>query len=550
VKMIFHGKTLACFCAAGLLLSWGRSAEARQNIVIGEISVRYDHQERNYDDSGLVAERPDGDGGEIVAAGVGDAATGPTVIILEDLRGDRQRYLLTPRLTFSSIGMSDVFEMTYAPSLDYDHLYETTEVDHDFGLRVERNFTRNWLISLNNRFFLGDDPYREDELRTAVIMPETGELVTEEPVVGSPGEESDGTLTEVYGRRRYWTNTLDLLTDYDYGNDRQVSVGYTFDVLRDDSDTVGGYTDYDRHIGLLGLDHRFNRKWRAEGDAWYTRGLFDEPEIIVVTPVTEDTPAEEDTLIEEETVQVDRVAGTGSDDLTEYYFRARGVYDTSPHLHFFTEYSFLATDYDRALLEDYQVNNIALGVDYDINSRLHVTLSGGPSWGSFENSPTESDYNAYAGLTWDYLHGRLTFYADKGYDQENFNGRRSGLTDFWRTGVALDYQLTQDLTATFSASYRDNRRLEYPSAETVVIIDDGTAPVDPLPPEEFDRVEYTEKDYDAGLALTYTFLRWYALSGGYRYYNHDSDLLEGGTGSYDEHRAFIQLAVSKELFRW
>ena len=538
MKISFHGKTLACLCTAGLLLCWGRSTEARQNIVIGEISVRYDHQERNYDDSGLVAERPDGAGGEVVGVDVVDTATGPTVIVLEDRRGDRQSYFLTPRFTFSSTGISDVFEMTYAPSLNYDHLFETTDLDHDFGLRAERNLTRNWLISLNNRFFKGDDPYREDELRTAVIVPETGELVAEEPVVGSPAEGTDGTLTEQYGRRRFWTNTLDVLTDYDYGNDRRVSGGYTFDVLRDDSDVAGGYTDYDRHVGLLSLDHRFNRKWRAEGDARYTRGLFDEPEIIVVTPAAE------------ETVQVDRVTGTDSDDLTEYNFRVRGIYDTSPHLHLFTEYSYLKTDYDLDFLEDYQVNNIALGVDYDINSRLHVTLSGGPSWGSFENSPTESDYNAYAGLTWDYLHGTLTFYADKGYDQSNFDGRRSGLTDFWRTGVALDYQLTQDLTATFSASYRDNQRLEYPSAETIVIIDDGTTPVDPLPPEEFDRVEYTEKDYDAGLALTYTFLRWYALSGGYRYYNHDSDLIEGGTGSYDEHRAFIQLAVSKELFRW
>ncbi len=539
MKNIFYRKPVVCFCAASLLLSWGGSTEARQNIVIGEISVRYDYQERNYDDNGLVAERPDGAGGGVVAADVGVVPSGPTVIVLEDLRGDRKNYYLIPRLTFSSTGISDLFEMTYAPSLNYDHLYETTDVDHDFGLRAERNLTRSWFISLNNRFYMGDDPYRENELRTAVIIPETGEIVPEEPVVGSPGEETDGSLTEIYGRRRFWRNNLDLRTDYDYGNDRQVSVGYTYEVLRDDSDTVGGYTDYDRHIGLLNLDHRFNRKWRAEGDAQYTRGLFDEPDVFVVTP------------LEEEPVEVDhRVVGTDSDDLTEYYLRARGIYDKSPHLHLFTEYSFLSTDYDLAYLEDYKVNNVALGVNYDITPRLHVTLSGGPSWGSFENSPTESDYNAYAGLTWDYLHGTLTFFVDKGYDQENFNGRRSGLTDFWRTGVSLDYQLTRDLTAVFSASYRDNRRLEYPSAETIVIVDDGTTPAEPLPPEEFDRVEYTEKDYDAGLSLAYTFLRWYTLSGGYRYYNHDSDLLVGGTGSYDEHRAFIQLAVSKELFRW
>jgi hypothetical protein len=408
-------------------------------------------------------------------------------------------------------------------------------VDQDFGLRAERNLTRNWLLTLNEHFFLGDDSYRGNELTTATINPDTGAVVEEDTTVGSPAADDTATITEVYGRRRYWTNTLDLETQYDYGEDRNVRAVYTFDVLRnEDSDTAGGYTDYDRHEGLLGMNFRFNRKWRADGDIQYTRGLFDNPEAFVVT---EDT--------------VDQVTATDFDDLTEYDFRLRATHDNSAHLHLFTEYSFMQTDYDLALREDYTVNNFALGLDYDISRRLHVTLSGGPSWGSFENSPTETDYNAYAGLTWDYLHGALTFYADKGYDQTNFDGRRSGLTDFWDTGVSLDYQLTQALTATFSASYRDNQRLQYPAANTVVVVDDGTTTAEDTQDQDaFDRVEYTEKDYEAGASLTYTFLRWYSVTGGYRYYDHDSDLAEGGTGSYYEHRAFIELAVTKELFRW
>ena len=537
-----QGQTFACFCAVSLLLCCGKSVEARQNIVTGEISASYDHQERNYDDSGLVAESSDADGGEIVAAEVGDTASvvGPTVIVLEDRRGDRQRYILAPRVTFSSIGIKDLFELTYSPALNYDHLGETTDLDHDFGLLAERSITRNWSVSLGNRFFLGDDPVREEEFRTAVIVPETGEPVVEEPAVVPPGEEAEGTLTEQFGRRRFWTNSLDLTTDYDYGADRAISAGYTFEVLRDDdSDAVGGYTDYDRHIGVLSMDHRFNQRWSADGEARYSKGLFDEPDVFVVTPVVEDS------------IQVDQITGTGSDDLAEYNFRIRGGYDTSPRLHFFTEYSYLKTDYDADIREDYNVNNVALGVDYDINRHLHVTLSGGPSWGSFENSPTETDYNAYAGLTWDYLHGALTFFVDKGYDQSNFDGRRSGLTDFWRTGIALDYQLTPALSATISAGYRDNRRLQYSTPQTIVIVDDGQpAPIGQLSSEELDRIEYTEKDSDAGFSLAYTFLRWYTISGGYRYYDHDSDQVEGGSGSYDEHRAFIQLAVTKELFRW
>ena len=522
----------------GLVLA-GTSVSARQNILIGDISIRYDYQERTYDESGVVAGIPDGSGGEVVGGDVSEGATGaPTVIVLEDIRGDRQSYILAPRLTYSSTGINDLLEVTYAPGLNYDHLGATTDIDQDFGLRAERNFTRNWLVTLDNRFFLGDDPLLQEQYQTAVVAPDTGEPVIEDPAVGAPAEDSEEGLTELYGRRRYWTNDLNLTTDYDYGLERTVRVGYTYSVLRnDETDSAGGYTDYDRHTGLLSMDHRFNQRWSGFGEVRYSRGLFDEPDIFVVTPEGDGEG------------EVDQVTGTGSEDLEEYNFLIRGGYDTSPHLHWFTEYSYLKTDYDAAVREDYQVNNVALGVDYDVNSRLHLTLSGGPSWGSFENSPTENDYNAYAGVSWDYMHGALTLYGEKGYEQSNFDGRRSGLTDFWRTGVALDYQLTQALTATVSASYMDNRRLQYPTPQTIVIVDNGQ-PVEPAPEESLGREEYTEKDYDAGFSLAYTFLRWYTVSGGYRYYDHASDLTEGDSGSYYEHRAFIQLTFSKELLRW
>lgn len=533
-----------------LIFCWGAvltatSGHCRQNILIGEVSIRYDHQERTYDDTALITATPDGSGGEIVAEGVGGAAGGPTVIIVEDRRGDRQRFLLSPRLTYSSIGISDVIELTYAPSLNYDDIYDTTDLDHYFGLRAERNLTRNWSVEVSDSFFLGDDPVRGEELRTAVIVPETGEPVVEEPVVGAPAEESEDVLTERYGSRRYWTNSLDLSTGYDYGEDRTVRAGYVFDVLRnEDSSDVGGYTDYDRHTGRLFLDHRFTRKWRADGDLRYSRGLFDESDVLVVTP-------DAGTPDSEEYVEVERVTAADSDDLSEYELRARGGYDSSPHLFLFSQYRYRKTDYDADLREDYQINEIAVGFDYDITQHLHATLYGGPTWGSFENSPTETDYSAYGGVTWDYMHGALSFFVEKGYDQSNFDGRRSGLTDFWRTGMSLDYQLTQALTATVSASYRDNERLQFPAPRTVIIIDDGQAGAEAaLPQESFDRVEYTEKDYDAGFSLAYTFLRWYTLSGGYRYYNHETDIADGDAGSYDEHRAFIQLSVSKELLRW
>lgn len=538
---IITGAVIAAILTTGTV--W-----ARQNILIGEVSVRYDHQDRTYDNDGVRPEVPTDSDGEAVTQGAGD---GRRVIVFDDREGDRRDYILSPRLTFSSTGINDVIELTYAPGVNYDDIDETTDLDHDFRLRMEKNMTRNWLVKLSNRFFLGEDPVRAEQRRTADIVPGSGVTAAPEPVVGSPAAEPDQALTERFGRRRYWTNAMDVGTEYTYGEDRLVSVGYTFNVLRnDDSDAAGGYTDYDRHSGDLLLHHRFSRKLSAEGEAGYSRGLFDEPDIFVVTPPSAPAPSGEGAQEPSEaTPAVRQLAGDDSDDIKEYSFRIRGGYDKSAHLNLFTEYSYLGTDYDSTLREDSDIHNVALGFDYDITSRLHATMSAGPSWVNFENRSTETDYNAHAGLSWDYMHGVIRFFADKSYNTENFDGRRSGLTDSWNTGVSLDYQFTRDLTAAFSATYAHDDRLQLPIPQTIVVVDDDQTG-EPRTPEDFSEVQYTERDYDVGITLSYTFLRWYTLSGGYRYYNFDTDSADSGYGPYHEHRAFIEMTFSKEMFRW
>ena len=530
-------------------------AEARQNIVVGDLSVRYDHQDRTYEQEGALTVIPVGSGEEaVVAPGDEDAAPvqRPAAIILDDREGDRRNFIFSPRLTFTSTGVTDLVELTYAPGVNYDDIDGTTDIDHDFGLRLEKNLSRNWLITLNNSFFLGDDPVRQEEMTAAAEA--DGE--PEEPVVGSPAEDTGQGLTERYGRRRYWTNTLDVGTEYGYGRDRNINLVYTYDILRNDTDAGGGYSEYDRHTGDLLVHHRFNAKWSAEGEINYSKGLFDDTEVYMATPPQpeEGLEAEETTVGDEPAAQTPEITPVPlgySQDLDEYDLRLRGGYDYSPHLHTFTEYSYLATDYASPLQYDYRVHNVAVGFDYDLSRHWHITLSGGPSWGSFDNSSTEMDYNAHGGLTWEFLHGSATLFVDKSYDQSNFDGRRSGLTDAWETGISADYQLTESLTATVSANYTNNRRLEYPVPETVVLVgDDVLAGADEVPAEEFNRILYREKDYNAGFSLNYSFWRWYTVSTGYRYYKHDSDLSENGADSYHEHRAFIELSYSNELFRW
>ncbi len=530
-------------------------ALARQNIVVGDLSIRYDYQDRTYDREGALTVIPVAPGEDAVVDETSHTTPQPAAIILDDREGDRRNLIVSPRLTFTSNGINDLFELTYAPGVNYDDIDGTTDLDHTFGLRLEKNIKHNWLITLNDSFFMGDDPVRQEEEQASLTEANTQ---SEQSTVGSPAEQTGQGLTEVYGRRRYWTNTLEVGTQYGYGQDRTVDVTYSYDVLRNDTNVGGGYSEYDRHTGDLLLAHRFNAKWSAEGELNYSRGIFGDSEVYEVSPeqMAQDQVDDSDATSSsvdgaENTPVLTPVPLRYSQDLDEYDLRLRGGYNYSPHLQTFTEYTYLATDYASPLQNNYSVHNVAFGFDYDVSQHWHITLSGGPSWGSFDNSATETDYNAHGGLIWDFLHGSATVFVDKFYDQSNFDGRRSGLTDTWETGISADYQLTESLTATISANYTNNRRLEYPVPETVVVVGDIEDTIsEETSQEQFGRILYREKDYDAGFTLNYSFWRWYTISSGYRYYKHDSDLSENGADSYHEHRAFVVLTYSKELFRW
>ena len=505
---LYIGNRPACLLCASCLLLAGtvHDAGARQNVVSGDVAAQYDFQERSYETNDIVDSQ------------------GRTVIILDDTRGDRRNYILQPRISFFSTGINDVFELTAAPALNYDDLYSTTDIDWDFRLRGEKNLTKDWNLVVADQFYQGDDPVRNNELQTAVISPDTGEVVADQSQVGVPAESGNPTLTDRVVRHRYDRNELDLSTEYTYAQDSVIGGGYRYGILRNkDSDEVaGGYADYDRHDGNLNLSYRFTPQWQAEGEGQYIQGLFDDTAVVVVNDDAEILPLD-------------------SNDLEEYNFQGRVNYNYNRHMNYFTQYSYMSTDYDSELREDYNLNEFLIGLDYDVSQHVQFTVSAGPVIGSFENTSTDTDYSVYGGLAWAYMHGTLNLVAEKGYDQSNFDGRQSGLTGFWRTSLSLDYQLTEDLQASLSTSYWNNDRLQY-TASSVVI-------VDPESPE-FGRTIYTEKSYDAGVSLAYTFARWYQLSGGYRYYNHESDLTADVGGNYDEHRVFVQLSYAHELFRW
>ena len=603
----------ALLALAGLLLpgtTW-----ARQNIAIGELSVGYDYQERKYAQGELAdpltsetadtAAATDVENGETTESGtVGDTAASttestastsstestqpPTPTLTDPREGDTRSLFVTPRIRVSSTGATDLVEFTYGPTFTWDEVDNSDNVGHDLNLNAEKNLSPRWLVRATDSFYYGTDTVADYQRRSGDIVPtgeqgQTGADATAQPEPASgtedePAEPIGQELTEDYGRREYWRNDFGVQTDYTYALDSVVGAGYNFGLLRNVNDDVGGYDDYDRHEGIGRLSYRFNSRWRADTQLSYVKGIYDEAEIPVREPAAEPviTDTNGDTVVaegengadeitapslddvtaaseEQPTETVDTLATEElNDDLEEYHGRFRLNYNWRASDLFFGEYSYSATNYESQLNEDSAIHRFTAGWEHDFTSRLHISLSGGPTFITYDESDNETGYNAAAGLVWTFNQSSFTATTAYDYDFENFDGRRSGLSKIWRSQLGYSYNFTPNLQTRLTTGYERADREEPRDVQVISAIETATAEpaatdsVDIAPAEEPDHFQYTEETWDAGLSVSYTFLRRYTVSVSYRYADFQSEY----DLDYDEHRVLLSLTATSDIFRW
>jgi len=545
---------LTAFC-------WNSSAYSRQNIVIGSVSVAYDFAERKYDvnddEVATVVTVPidqNADTSTSEEESVEAAELGPN----ETDVGDANRLIISPRISVSSRGINDLLEFTYAPSfpfLTFDEYNNQDSVGHNFNLIGEKSFTKNWGFNVSDNYYYGYDSLEDAALSNSAIIPGTDETEDEQTVGAEQVDGTSQSLSEKNGRREYWRNTFNIGTDYTYAQDSVVGLGYTFGVLRNLSDDDNGYQDYDRHATTGQLSYRINRYWKMETQVGYVKGIYEptevtfiQPEIIQVPVENEDNELDENVAEEENESEIEFEEQTVfnqseeefNDDLEEYQFLFRVNYDWRTRDRLFSSYSFNATDYESFAREDAALHDITLGWSHDFTRAFQMTLSGGPSFATYENRSTDTGYNAYAGLIWNYhQHTTLSANSSYGWDFNNFDGDRTGLSETWLSSLDYSYQFSPRLSLSFSTSYKRSNN-EEPLATTVLLDLEGEDTASD------DISEYIEESYDAGVTLSYNFLRWYTVSATYRYADYQSE----NDRDYDEHRVYLTLSASKELFRW
>jgi hypothetical protein len=493
------------FLRAAFFLTWVAAVtlpgwtEARQAIVIGEMSIGYDHWERDYDDE-------------------------PGIAPLDSKAGDRRDWLVWPKVEVQYNGIHDTLMFRYAPVLRYDDIDSTTEVDHYLTLGAERLLSRKWRVALQNLYALSNDPSRYNE--PFFRIGEQGEVPGETVADPGSGEQPSDGITQNLGRQRYWTNNLHLETSYAYAEEGNIDFGYSFRVLRNDDDKAGdSYDEYDRHEFFGGLSRRFTPSWRSELGLSYIKGVYDDggingspvagaPGFLFVSQDLEEYRA---------------------DVLLEYSRDARNDY---PFI-----YRYREVDYED-FRQDIWVHELAAGWRHSFDSRTHFRMGAGPSYVDADNLDGEWGINGLVNFSRDYQHANFSSQLSKSFQPRSFTGTDdTGMTDIVEARADLTYRFSKNLSSVIFASYQYEDILNPQGVYFLSAVGESGTAVE----QDVGDVSYDRDIYSVGAALDYTFLRWFTATLRYVYYSSDGEILRD---SYDDHRITLQLSAGKELWRF
>jgi hypothetical protein len=381
--------------------------------------------------------------------------------------------------------------------------------------------TKDWKLSLMDSFLQADNADRN-----AVSDNIAGPAESGEPGTGASGAEGGSDqLSNDEGRRKYKSNSLQLLSEYGYREDSIFSFGYNYGILRNDEVDTDQYQDFDRHEARLSLDHRLNPDWKATLVGGYVRGLFDEPS-------QDDT--ETAALIEEP-----------SDDLNEYHAEAGIAYEGIVYHPLSLDYGLAIYDYDDEGQSDSEIHDLTFGWIWEHSPHLTYNAAAGPSYATTDGQDDTWGYNGELGADYALEHGRFGLSVVKGLERRNFTGEvdENGLIDFWDVRTDFSYRLLESTTLSLFAGYRDEDQDE--------VVQVGTSlppPTDSVQQLENDLIEtVTTQRYYTGVSVKYSFWQWYALDLSYKYADQTSDDPED---EYDEHQVMLTLSFSTDFWRW
>lgn len=322
---------------------------------------------------------------------------------------------LSPSLSISSTGRNDNLIFSYTPGFKVNQTRDDSNLDHDFYLNGDKQFTARLKAGFSERFYKSDD---SDYTFAYVPSPETPEFV--------PEDAADRTLSAKRERNRFWTNTFSVRSAYEFANNSQFLLGYSNRILENKLSTED---DYKKHNPNAAVDYEFNHAWHGNLSYSYIKGNFD---------ISDD--------LEE------HVAGIGLSHLV------------NPHDTVSGNYKFSTTHYEGESV-DYSLHDASLGWQRELSAVSSFSVSGGISQLNRDVGSDESAFNYSVDYSRSIKRGSISISGAGGIDETQFSGEPNNtaaddLSKYWSVRGGLNYNLLERLTASCNASYRQDDYFE------------------------------------------------------------------------------------------
>jgi len=297
-------------------------------------------------------------------------------------------------------------------------------------------------------------------------------------------EERDIEIVDKRGKNRYWLNVAAANIGYTYAQDSVLTLGYANSILKS-KESFGD--DYERHAPSVGLTYRFSPRWQTLLSYTYINGNF-----------------------------------KVGDDLDRHISDFRLNHNYNPLNTVFGKFEYSKTHYF-GITEDYFILTPSAGWEYKMDPKTQLAIELGGSFLRRDINSDRSDFFYNVALTRALQRGSFSLKGESGYSERRFAGVSSdGLSEFWTIDAFLTYLLSENLTSKLHTGYRNDDYIERTPNET-------------------------EKGFNAGVSLSYAFLRWYALSARYEYYKLNAD---DPTSEYKDNRVYLELIAQKDLLKW
>ena len=164
----------------------------------------------------------------------------------------------------------------------------------------------------------------------------------------------------------------------------------------------------------------------------------------------------------------------------------------------------------------------SLGWTHAFSPTKTLSMSAGPSYVHRDKDDSKTSGNGSVNYTSAFEKGSWFVGAFAGLDDRSLDGDADeDLSEYKRAATGVGWQVAKDLNASLGASFRDDEFLSSTKDD--------------------------QETYNANASLSYSFMRWYSLSGRYVYTQVVADNSED---EYVNHSFFITLSASRELKRW